>query len=222
MPQYGATSVSIRISPHLRFPASQLFLRSNHKYPYNHVVTKRISRKMPTEGKSHSAQKNISDGPSRKRGRPAKIDPSTVVGAADTYRKWLAQFWPKLGRRLLAAKSSEGISRALREFAPSVSASLLPHAKLILDIMRDPRFPRVRPASQIHFLADSLGGQGFVTPRRSREICAGERSRVRHVIVRREYYIECSCGYAGPALDGACRDCGTGELSWDLTSKEDR
>jgi hypothetical protein len=167
-------------------------------------------------------QKNISAGPSKKRGRPAKIDPSTVVGAADAYRAWLSQFWPKLGRHLLAAKSSKGISRALREFAPSVSASLLPHSQLILAIVRDARFPTVRPLAQIHFLSDSLGGQGFVTPRRSREICAEERSRVRHVIVRQEYYIECSCGYAGPALDGACRHCGTGELSWDLISKKDR
>jgi hypothetical protein len=41
-------------------------------------------------------------------------------------------------------------------------------------------------------------------------------AKLKHVIVRREYYIECSCGYKGPALDGACRDCGTGELSWEL------
>lgn len=177
---------------------------------------------MTTQGKSHSLQKNIPAGRSKKRGRgrPAKIEPSTVVGAADAYRVWLAQFWPKLGPGLLAAKSSAEISTALREFASSVSASLLPHSELILDILRDPRFPTVRPVSQMHFLADSLGGQSFVTPRRSREICSEERSRVRHVIVRQEYYIECSCGYTGPALDGACRDCGTGELSWDLISKE--
>jgi hypothetical protein len=214
----------MHMPPHMRFPAYQLFLRSKPKYPYNYVVTKRISQKTLREGKSHSVQKNISARPSKKRrrGRPAKIDSSTVVGAADAYRVWLAQFWPKLGPSLLAAKSSEAISRALREFASSVSSSLLPHSQLILDIVRDKRFPTVRPLAQIHFLADSLGGQGFVTPRRSREICAEERSRVRHVIVRREYYIECSCGYAGPALDGACRDCGTGELSWDLISKENR
>jgi hypothetical protein len=59
-----------------------------------------------------------------------------------------------------------------------------------------------------------------VTPRRSREICAEERAKIRHVIVRREYYIECSCGYEGPARDGACRNCGTRELSWDLRANE--
>ncbi len=167
-------------------------------------------------------QDNISTRPSKKRGRgrPPKIDPSTVVGAADTYRTWFPQFWPKLGPRLLAAESSREVSTALRELAAGVSASLVPYSELIFKIVRDPNFPTARSGSQIHFLADSLGGQGFVTPRRSREICAEERSKVRHVIVRQEYYIECSCGYTGPALDGACRDCGTGELSWDLLAKE--
>ncbi len=177
---------------------------------------------MPIEGQDPAAQKNISDAPSKKRGRgrPANIDPSVVVGSADTYRLWFEQLWSKLGPRLLAARSSEEIGRAVREIAPDVSVSLAPYSELILKIVRDPRFPAIRSVSQVHFLADSLGGQGFVKPRRSREICAEERSRVRHVIVRQEYYIECSCGYKGPALDGACRECGTGELSWDLMSKK--
>ena len=132
----------------------------------------------------------------------------------------LLQFWTKLGPRLLAAQSPEEIARAVQEDASGITASVVPFSELILQILRDPKFPRARSASQIHFLADSLGGQGFVTPRRSREICAEERSKVRHVIVRREYYIECSCGYQGPAFDGACRNCGTGELSWDLRVKE--
>src|SRR6266851_3061685 len=173
---------------------------------------------MPTEGKDQDMQKNISDGPmkKRRRGRPVKIEPSVVVGSANTYRLWFEQLWSKLGSRLLATRSSKEITKAIRETAPDVSMSLAPHSELILQILSDPKFPAVRSASQVHFLADSLGGQGFVGPRRSREICAEERRRVRHVIVRQEYYIECSCGYTGPALDGACRDCGTGELSWDL------
>ena len=179
---------------------------------------------MPTEGKEPTAQKIISARPSKKRGRgrPANIEPSVAVGSADTYRLSFEQLWSKVGPRLLAARSSEEVTKAIREDAQDVSASLAPHSELILKIVRDPKFPAVRSASQIHFLADSLGGQGLVKPRRSREICAEERSRVRHVIVRQEYYIECSCGYKGPALDGACRECGTGELSWDLMSKENR
>jgi hypothetical protein len=152
----------------------------------------------------------------RPKGRPRKIDPQIVVGSADTFRAWFRQFWPKIGSRLLAAKSSEDIEHAIAQDAPTVKGGLAQHAALILEVVHDPRFPHVREAAQMEFLADSLGGQGYVTPRRSREICAEERIRVRHCIVRREFYIECSCGYKGPALDGACRDCGTGELSWEL------
>jgi len=156
----------------------------------------------------------------RGRGRPPHIDHSIVAGQADHYRVVLPQFWPKLGPRLLAAQSPEEITRATNDEATGISGSLVPFAELILKIVRDPKFPRARSTSRIHFLADSLGGQGLVTPRRSREVCAEERSNKRHVIVRREYYIECSCGYEGPAFDGACRKCGTGELSWDLRVKE--
>jgi len=178
---------------------------------------------MPTERNDPSSQKNILARPSkrrRRRGRPVNIDPSVVVGSADTYRLWFEQLWSQLGPLFLAARSAEDITRAVQENAPDVSVSLAPHSELILKIVRDPKFPAVRSASQIHFLADSLGGQGLVKPRRSREICAEQRSKVRHVIVRQEYYIECSCGYKGPALDGACRECGTGELSRDLMSRK--
>ena len=152
----------------------------------------------------------------KKKGRPVRIDPGIILGSADAFRGWFRQFWTKLGPRILLAKSSEEIERAIIEDASSVKGGLVQHSDLILKIARDRRFPRVRTEAQIEFLADSLGGQGFVTPRRSREICAAERSKVRHVIVRREYYIECSCGYKGPALDAACRECGTGELSREL------
>lgn len=169
------------------------------------------------------AQKKSSGKPKekRRRGRPPNIDRSFLLGQADHYRVVLSQFWPKLGPRLLVAQSAKEIVSAVREEAVGISGSLLQFVDLILKILRDPKFPHARSMSQIHFLADSLGGQGFVTPRRSREICAEERSKVKHVIVRREYYIECSCGYEGPARDGACRNCGSGELSWDLRVKED-
>jgi len=156
----------------------------------------------------------------RERGRPRHIDPRIVVGSADTYRIQFAQHWPKLGSRLMAAQSPEEVARAVRQEAVGISTALEPFSELILKILKNPKFPRARSTSQVHFLADSLGGQGLVTPRRSREICAEERAKKKYVIVRREFYIECSCGYKGPALDGRCRDCGTGELSWELMMKE--
>jgi hypothetical protein len=156
----------------------------------------------------------------KRKGRPARIDPAIVVGSADTMRAWFQQFWPKLGPRILRATSAEAIESAINEDASSISNALAKYSDMILQIVRDRRFPHAREKSQIQFLADSLGGQGFITARRSREICAKERSKVRYVIVRREFYVECSCGYKGPALDGACRECGTGELSWELRVRD--
>ena len=153
----------------------------------------------------------------KRRGRPRRIEPRTVVESADTYGGWLRQYWPKIGHRLLAANSAEEITQAIQQETPDVSASLVPLSPLMLTILQERRFPGVRSEAQIQFLADSMGGQGLVTARRSREICSRERKKVvRYVILRREFYIECSCGYKGPALNGACRKCYTAELSSDL------
>jgi len=40
-----------------------------------------------------------------------------------------------------------------------------------------------------------------------------KEKRKKHKIIRQEYYIECTCGYEGPAKDGACQGCGTKELA---------
>ena len=88
-----------------------------------------------------------------------------------------------------------------QEFVPTL-------APLILKVLREPTFPKRRSA-QIGFLADSLAARGRVSPRRSRDISARERTKKTHQIVRRDYYIECTCGYEGPARYGACPGCGT-------------
>jgi hypothetical protein len=167
-------------------------------------------------------QEKILQKTSKKRGRPYVIDPQTVIDSAEMYGGWLGQFWPKLRHPLLTATTAEEITHAIKEHAPDVSTSLAPFSRLMFTILQDRRLPRVRQEAQIQFLADSMGGQGLITPRRSREICARERGKVKHVILRREFYIECSCGYKGPALQGACRGCGTGKLSQDLLSLENR
>jgi len=192
--------------------------------PYNSPARPRTFRIMEWAGKTYMAQKKSVEKrkENRGRGRPRHIERSILLGQADHYRAALPQYWPKLGPRLLAAQSLEEIVKAVQEDAAGIRGSLVPFSELILKIVRDPKFPRARSISQIHFLADSLGGQGFVTPRRSREICAEERAKIRHVIIRREYYIECSCGYEGPARDAACRNCGSRELSLELRLKEER
>ncbi len=85
-------------------------------------------------------------------------------------------------------------------------------ASLILEVLRDPDFPKRDKEARINFLADSLAARGVVTPRTSRDICARERARKKaksvHRILRHEFYIECSYGYKGPASNNACRKCG--------------
>ena len=84
-------------------------------------------------------------------------------------------------------------------------------ANLIFRVLRDPKFPKRREA-QINFVADSLAGLGFVTPRRSRDICQEERTKEKraHRILRYEFYVECSCGFKGRSQNHACQKCGAG------------
>jgi hypothetical protein len=156
----------------------------------------------------------------RRRGRPG-VDRSQVLQTADQLSVMLPGFWPRLVQPLLAAQSPGDVTRAF-EAVGLVSTSFVPHwSELILKIIQDRRFPRVRAKAQIAFLTDSLGAQGAVTPRRSREICAEERTKESHFIVRRDYYIECTCGYEGAALKGSCPDCGTMQLAEDLLSADE-
>jgi hypothetical protein len=160
--------------------------------------------------------------PKKRRGRPRKVDPHHVVVTANLFRTQFSRAWPTLGEQLLAARSSQRVMGVLKKYGEMISGLKdLDFSTRVFEIIRDPLFPRVRSKSQIRFLADSLGADGLVKPRRSREICAKERKKVRHKIVRRDYYIECSCGYAGPALNGACQKCGTIELSEELRQRED-
>jgi hypothetical protein len=120
---------------------------------------------------------------------------------------------------LAAAKTEDDVTRALDSAFSHVQNELKPLILLIFQALREPDFPK-RQEKQLDFLADSLSARGQVSPRRSRDICAEtraiERAKSRHRIVRREYYVECSCGYKGPARDNACRKCGAAiELALD-------
>ncbi len=141
-------------------------------------------------------------------GRPVKVVPSAVRGRADNYRVWLAQLWNELGALLLAAETEESVIKAFQTVLPG-NNEFPPHAELILKIVKDQNFPQ-RQQARINFLADSLAGMGLVTPRRSRDICAEERSgdAQRHQILRYEYWIECSCGYEGLSQNHSCKRCG--------------
>lgn len=146
--------------------------------------------------------------PKRPRGRPG-IRRSPVRKNADHYRMLLSEHWKVVGEPLLQAETPEEVAAAFGEVPEVQRVYLVPSlAELILRIRREPLFPKTREA-QIGFLADSLGARGKVSSRRSRDICVEERKTMVHWIVRRDFYIKCSCGYKGPALRGACPKCKT-------------
>ena len=147
----------------------------------------------------------------RPRGRPRRVSPSEISGRAQNYRGILNQVWDQLWPLLEQAQTKEDVIRAFDERASPYAQEFMPAlAGLVLEVTRERRFPE-RREPQINFLADSLAGRGWVRPRRSRDICARERAnghpKSPHKIIRKEFYIECECGYKGPARDNACRKC---------------
>jgi hypothetical protein len=146
----------------------------------------------------------------RARGRPYKIRASEVSGRAYNYRLIFGQIWDAVGVRLLKADTEEEVLQVFELLAYKEEFKHI--ASLILKVLRESDFPKRDKEARINFLADSLAARGAVTPRTSRDICARERAKERkrsiHTILRHEYYVECSCGYKGPARDNACRKCG--------------
>jgi hypothetical protein len=148
------------------------------------------------------------------RGRPESIPRSWVIGHADNSRSNLAQVWPQLCDPLLAAQTEGEVTAAFENYGRPYAEEYVPRlVRDILALIRDPSFPK-RAKARIGFLADSLAGRPSVEFRTSRDICVKERAKQRarspHKIIRKEFYIECECGYQGPALDDACRKCSAG------------
>lgn len=84
---------------------------------------------------------------------------------------------------------------------------------LILDWLKEEKFPQTDLVAKMRHLAESIGGpsligRGKISLRRSRDICLEKRERGRGTILRVDFYIECSCRYKGPAKDGRCPRCG--------------
>jgi hypothetical protein len=148
----------------------------------------------------------------RGRGRPRKCRYPEILGRAANYRGTFTNIWIKLSAPLLVARSEEEVTEVFKTQATPYAEEFVPRlAGDILDVIRERRFPK-RARAQIKFLANSLAGRPNVEPRTSRDICAKrlaeEKARSPHKILRKEYYVECSCGFNGPALNDACRKCG--------------
>lgn len=146
------------------------------------------------------------------RGRKRKLPWETVTGRASHYAFQLKEVWHRLGTPLLAARTEDEVTKAFRQFAQPYSGDFVPRLSSdILSLLNDEDFPQ-RTTAQIKFLARSLAGRPTLSSRRSRDICETEALREKrkspHRILRREFFIECSCGYNGPALDNDCPGCG--------------
>jgi hypothetical protein len=148
----------------------------------------------------------------RHRGRPRKIEPSWVIGRAENYRTTLKGVWKKLSESLMTADTEALVTKAFEDHGQPYAQEFVPRlAGDILMLVQGADFPKRRLA-QIAFIADSLGGRPNISFRSSRDICGRERAKQRaksqYKILRKEFYVECSCGYKGPARDDACRKCG--------------
>ncbi|MGI0083834.1 MAG: hypothetical protein ACREBQ_02010 [Nitrososphaerales archaeon] len=159
----------------------------------------------------------------RGRGRPRRMPAGEIHGRADNYRGlfWERKFDKKTkqlvpdhpyawAEQIIAATNEDELRKAIDAGPSYVQAQFAPSIALILSVLRERTFPKTTPA-RLNYLADSIAGSGLVSPRSSRDICGRERAKQRlkspHRITRKEFYIECTCGYKGPALNNACRKC---------------
>jgi len=175
---------------------------------------KRRKRKKPQKQAEKPLDRGVGE---RGPGRPG-VSFSEIRGRADNYRFIFGQIWERLQDPLLNAKTEQEAIQAFEQYGSPYAQQFVPAlASLILKVIQEPKFPK-RPEPQAHFLADSLAGRGWISPSRSRDICGSERAKDRlkspYRILRREFYIECSCGYKGPARDDACRKCGAEISFW--------
>ena len=152
----------------------------------------------------------------RPRGRPG-VRKSEIQGRAFDYGLSLKQHWDVLAEPLLKAESEEEYKQLFDNKASYLKTKFVAVAfSLVEKVRKDPKFPKKSKTQQV-FFAESFAGRGVISPRRCRDICAELRKNKPHEIIRRDYYIECTCGYEGPAKDGGCRKCGTKELSLRVT-----
>jgi len=146
----------------------------------------------------------------KRRGPKPRVRPSDLLGRAENFRGNLIQVWDRLWPLLSKAESADNVTKAFQEGASPHDQNFVPGlSQLLIGVLKETTFPQ-RPKSMQRFIADSAAALGDVTARRSRDICMQERMKAKRAnhIIRHEYYIECSCGYEGPARDRACRKCG--------------
>src|SRR6266851_3495299 len=98
-----------------------------------------------------------------------------ILGRAEHLRLLLEKCWDQIGDDLLRALNKEDVIQAFERTNEYHRRFFVPHlAPLILKILTEKKFPKTRTA-RIGFLSDSLGAEGAVSARRSRDICQSVR-----------------------------------------------
>lgn len=179
------------------------------KVPHNSRPT--VPKSSAQLAKGNKRSKSLLTASEKKRGPRPKIRPSEVVNRAYDLRLTFDLAGKQLDwSKVLTAQSQQEVVAAFGQMEESYRRKFLYKPELILECLKDPKFPKQDRKAQEEFIADSLAGDGRISIRRSRDICGEDRTKEKRQgkILRREFYIECSCGYEGPALRDACPDCG--------------
>ena len=119
-----------------------------------------MGRSSAKVGKDIQSQKNADfalDTISEKhpRGRPRKIQPDWVTGTAEKYRYVFGLIWPHIWPGLSTAQTQQEVIQAVsRPEVGSYALDLIRIADLILQVVRDPKFPQRQREAQINFMAD--------------------------------------------------------------------
>jgi hypothetical protein len=190
-------------------------LKPKHrKLPQNSPpVSRGISAKL---GSGQKTANRVLTASEETRGRKRRIHAENVVRSAnDLFR--ILEFckdqidWGKLE----IAKTEEEAASAFARVPSPYRARLHLWLAAIPEWAQEGKFPKTNLERKMRHLADSVAAEGFLTPRRCRDVCLEQRKRQAQLgmILRREFYIECTCTYHGPAKGGGCPQCGTKRLS---------
>jgi len=180
----------------------------------------------------------------RPRGRPRvnrhADSEAGVLLRAENYRRVLSSRWDLLEPGLAQARDSEDADVGAKQvteawldagfFDGSDGFSFLSAlAPRVLQVLRDKKCPKQRD-DQITFLADALSGF-HLAPRTAHELCERERKKLELAGKKLElaeerragnqirqavpvFDVQCSCGYRGHSVNGACPTCGALVSQW--------
>ncbi len=163
------------------------------------------------------------------RGRKPVLFPEEVLEHAEFILKVVVSLKDRIAWDKLEVAKTEAEAEAAIARVPLFYRKILKdRLTAILTWVREGKFPRKNLKRKMHHFANSIAADVFLSPRRSRDLCSEQRRRKRvekpKMLLCREFYIECTCGYRGPARRGGCRRCGTQKLSpslqWDIFASQ--